>query len=596
MKEVSADAVSVTGRATPEPPANLPLIGNMRFFPARRALVTALLALAVLPAAAPAAQRGIAVLGYSPGNTVDEAATAGQLLGQNSGGWVRIFVDWAPIEPADESFDESQLQQYDRRIDALRAQGLNIVMVAQRAPGWARLVPGSTVSPPADPNQYARFMAVLADRYAGKVGAWELWNEPDDKVHWYNGPEPARYAALLKATYPAVKAAARARGADPVVLVGGLVGNDYDFVEQLYRNGAGDSFDAVGVHTDTACLVRNPGFYYREESGRIGRYAFSGYREVRQTMLNHGQAKDIWMTELGWAVDTSDCPAEYGAEEGRKSGVTAAQQAEFLKQAYQCVATDPYLRVGIWFSMQDASSAGGFVNRYGLIDYNGAPRPSFAAFQQAGGLGPAFCGAKVDVDKPAMTMNAPKEYFDRLALTGSATDPTTPISRIELWVDGKRVQGANKDGSKYEIDWFGARELSYGNHDVELRAYDEALNVGVAKAVVKRVNRKNASRTLNARIAFRVKKTGGRKLKIVGRVRKALDGGSEEPRGRLRIFVERFKKGKFRPFSRYTKGISRTARINYTARKGGRFRVWARYAAEAPYKHQRTKKLVFRLR
>ena len=58
-----------------------------------------------------------------------------------------------------------------------------------------------------------------------------------------------------------------------------MVANDYDFLQALYDNGAKGSFDAVGIHTDTACLTTDPREYYREPSGRIGRYSFTGYRE-----------------------------------------------------------------------------------------------------------------------------------------------------------------------------------------------------------------------------------------------------------------------------------------------------------------------------
>ena len=37
------------------------------------------------------------------------------------------------------------------------------------------------------------------------------------------------------------------------------MGNNIDFVRALYDHGAQGSFDAVGVHTDTACLVERPG-------------------------------------------------------------------------------------------------------------------------------------------------------------------------------------------------------------------------------------------------------------------------------------------------------------------------------------------------
>ena len=63
-----------------------------------------------------------------------------------------------------------------------------------------------------------------------------------------------------------------------------------DFLAALYDHGAQGSFDAVGVHTDTACLIDGPDVCYRDELGRIGRYTFSAYREVHAVMSGTGTA------------------------------------------------------------------------------------------------------------------------------------------------------------------------------------------------------------------------------------------------------------------------------------------------------------------
>ena len=69
---------------------------------------------------------------------------------------------------------------------------------------------------------------------------------------------------MLRAAYPAIKAvAAERRRRAPAA----LNGNDMDFVAALYANGAQGAFDAVGVHTDTACLTNGPDRYYRDERG-----------------------------------------------------------------------------------------------------------------------------------------------------------------------------------------------------------------------------------------------------------------------------------------------------------------------------------------
>ena len=67
-----------------------------------------------------------------------------------------------------------------------------------------------------------------------------------------------------------------------LVLAGASTGNDYPFLEGLYAAGAGESFDGVAVHTDTACLVTPPDSYYREADGRVGRFSFLGFREVAE--------------------------------------------------------------------------------------------------------------------------------------------------------------------------------------------------------------------------------------------------------------------------------------------------------------------------
>ena len=42
------------------------------------------------------------------------------------------------------------------------------------------------------------------------------------------------------------------------MVLGGLTGNDYQFLEGVYEAGGKGYFDAVGVHTDTACDILSP--------------------------------------------------------------------------------------------------------------------------------------------------------------------------------------------------------------------------------------------------------------------------------------------------------------------------------------------------
>jgi Cellulase (glycosyl hydrolase family 5) len=214
--------------------------------------------------------------------------------------WVRMWVSWASMQPAPGQYAPHNVAGLRGAVAAAKGKGLKVLIVATGSPGWASRGRGG-IAPPSDPASFGAFMGGMAQRLPA-VDAWELWNEPDSPGFFAGAPDPATYAGMLRAAYPAIKAA-QPRAA---VVTGGLVGNDMDFVEQLYRHGAQGSFDAVGVHTDTACLTNGPGRFYRDERGRIGRFTFTGYREVHAVMSAHGDgAKPIWMTEIGWNTQST---------------------------------------------------------------------------------------------------------------------------------------------------------------------------------------------------------------------------------------------------------------------------------------------------
>lgn len=563
----------------------------------RYLLPLAVAGLAALPAGAAAVEPGVVVTGVS--NKIDEIAESNNLMGGIAADkkWVRIFMTWSGVEPNSKGQIDPVIAAYDQRIRNFRQSGTKVLLVVTTAPNWSHPSVADITQPPDNPADFADFMAFLANRYAGQVHGFELWNEPDDKVFWRNGPQPKAYAELVKAAYPKIKAALAAKGADAMVSTAGLVGNDFDFVEQLYDNGIKGSMDAVAVHTDTACLLREPEFYYREENGRVGRFSFTGYREVHQTMANHGDgAKPIWMTEIGWSTTPGICTV--GTDAGKKpGGVSEAQQADFLRRAYACLQADPYVGMALWFSLQDYSKDTKYDHRLGLIDFDGTRKPGFGAFTSTwAGAGPgpsAACGGTLDTDAPAVTATAPAEYFDRLAIRGTATDPTTPVSRMEIYADGKKVPGS-QDGGKFSLDWLGAGDLSFGEHTIEVRAYDEARNIGKAVLKVKRLNPATAPATLVANFPFSVTKKAGRRMLISGRI-SAPAGAGEKPKGRVRIFIERKDGKRWKSVSRFTKGISRSFKINYKAKKAGTWRVRARFNAKKPYKSSVTKTFVFKL-
>jgi hypothetical protein len=278
---------------------------------------------------------------------------------------------------------------------------------------------------------------------------------------------------LLRATYPVVKAAEP--GA--TVVLGGLTGNDYEFLEGVYQAGGKGFFDAVGVHTDTACDVLSPYEFLRGPNNRMIDDSFLAYREVHATMLANGDSKPIWMTEMSWR--TTDAVCSEGAFAGQKpEGVTPAQQALYLSQAYHCLAQDPYVQVALWFPLRDER---GLMN--GLVRSNGARKPAFASMRSYARDGDRLSGPCGVLTGPAINVLSPVNnvhYSGPLPIHVFASS-SQGIFRITLKIDGKLIR--NYGGSTYParlsgyLDWQGAKHVSLGKHLLTVLAYDQERNV-----------------------------------------------------------------------------------------------------------------------
>jgi len=320
-------------------------------------IVAALAVLSILaPGTSMAAEKGLSVDLTWGIKSSDQDRTA-NLLPDVGAKWVRLTFEWNQLESRQGSYDSATLAAWDRSVSLSRQAGSKVVVTVYGTPSWAA-VNGKTAGAPSNNAYYANLMSFLANRYRGQVQAWEIWNEENVSRFWSSGPDPARYAGLLRAAYPAVKAA------DPnaTVVFGGTSGNDTGFIDGAYRNGAKGSFDAMAVHPYTGSAPEVGG----------GLYSFPGYREVRDLMLRYDDGKPIWLTEFGWST-TSD-----------SWGVSQAVQAEYLLRAYRMLEQDPYVQVAIWYNFRNNwwnHDADGWEFQCGLMRTDFTPKPSYAAFK-----------------------------------------------------------------------------------------------------------------------------------------------------------------------------------------------------------------------
>jgi hypothetical protein len=481
-------------------------------------MAACLAGLALAPAAVSAASPGVVLA--NPG----DAAVQSRIISSGAK-HVRVFASWRMLEQQRGQFTPYIISGYDDLANRMKAAGIPVYFVVVQTPAWA----GEANSPP-PVGAYADFMRRLAARFKGRVMGYEVWNEPNEGVFWQGGASPSAYAALLKAAHSAV------RSADPAakVGVGGLIGNDYRYVEGLYQAGAKGSFDFVGLHTDGACNRTDPREAARDADGRISRWSFTGYREVRATMQDHGDNSPIWMSELGWSVTTAKCPAR----PSDPAGVTRDQQALFLTHAYACLAGDPYVENASWFSLQDFGSTEALGYRYGLFDWAGAARPSLTAFQRAGSLGPdESCGLPVDRSSAGIDIAWPtnnKNVSGDLRYNISASD-AQGIRTLTLFVDGKRVRVTSQSTMKGL--WVGWRQLPYGPHKVTVKAVDNAQNPSVSEVTVNRVPYGDGE-DIRTRIAVGVYGRGRKRI-IAGTLYTKPAVARSLVRGRLQVTFER---------------------------------------------------------
>ena len=224
---------------------------------------------------------------------IDAQLNQMQAMGVND---VRVMIPWAGVEFYPGYYDWSIV---DYVVNAADSRGMGVLGVINSTPFWATQ-PGQPAlsGAPASPQAFGDFTGLVAQRYAGKVGAYEIWNEPNAYIFYSPTPDPAGYTDLLKAAYPAIKAA------DPnATVIGGVLGsvitygnltmNPVDFVNGIYAAGGEPYFDALSFHPYQYTTPFSQGGYLPDSP--INQLA-----AMHDVMVANGDgAKLIWASEYG---------------------------------------------------------------------------------------------------------------------------------------------------------------------------------------------------------------------------------------------------------------------------------------------------------
>lgn len=248
---------------------------------------------------------------------------------------VKQTFSWEDIQPEREVWS---IDRADALLAELERRNLKVVARLSDAPEWAhpaigarKLGNGFVDAPPDNLDDFARFCGVLADRYKGRISAYQIWNEPNLSREWGDRPpDAAGYVALLKACSQAIRAA------DPaaILISAGLAptGN-YDatatpddvYLQAMYDAGFSQYVDVVGMH---APGYSAPAVDPADGAGGHRFFTFRHVEDLRRLMVANGDAaKQVALLEVGWTTDTQNPAYSWFA-------VSEAEQARNLVAAY----------------------------------------------------------------------------------------------------------------------------------------------------------------------------------------------------------------------------------------------------------------------
>jgi len=402
----------------------------MSRMPHPHALVSALLVLgltSLLAVASPASPRAVADTAASPAGRVLETgvevfsmwrdwpvneAMLDRVV-ESGSGWARVGVGWCSLEEAGSGLiSQWYLERLDATVAAAEARGLQVLATLGCTPTWLSGSESLTVLPdPARVGEFERVARWLAQRYAGRIAAWEMWNEPDCSAGTGCGAtDPGLYVPVLQAGSTGIRAG------DPgaVVVSGGISGVNAAWIQGLYAAGGRGWFDALALHPYQGPAAEPPEAPPAEHPYRI-----TNVERVRDVMVAAGDASTpVWFTEFGWTT---------GAGEGWFAGVDEATQADYLARALALVQdTYSYVTHAFVFTIRDRDDWNAYENNFGLTRLDGSPKPALASLRHANDRLAALRGSTRAVDlSPVADATAWEESAGRSAGTSTTLEVDT---------------------------------------------------------------------------------------------------------------------------------------------------------------------------
>lgn len=311
-------------------------------------------------------------------------------------GLYQYTLNWAeiaPTKPDDPSNFNDPAYRWPALVDQAiaegRKHGVKVSLMLIGAPPWANGDRDFRWAPN-DPDDFATFAATTSRRYP-QVRHWMIWSEPTKAGNWQplepdNGKPlkgrkaleaPRRYAALLDATFVALKKVTKANR-----VIGGntfTVGTvaPLRWIRALkLKSGKRPRMDMWG-HNPFSARVPNlkapplgSGLADFSDLDNLARVLDKAFRKGPRKKQRHMK---LFLSE--YSLPTDHANFEFNFFVSRKTQANWIRKALRITRTYKRIYTFGYL--GLY---DDAPRGGGDQVERGLLTHGGERKPSYAAF------------------------------------------------------------------------------------------------------------------------------------------------------------------------------------------------------------------------
>ncbi len=215
-----------------------------------------------------------------------------EVLSQCGVKWIRAWWGWGMCEQTKGKFD---FAEYDRQFNTVAGAKMCIMPILLRyynagygfsEKSWAGPTTPRAIQEcpsPAEMPEFGVWAGKVAQHFAGKIKAYEIWNEPTMGTSPNGVLTSQQYADMLNAATPAI------RQNDPKTKIVGFAGVPLDYLEKTLKLGVAPRMDVVSEHSYSQ--IEMPEINLPKQT-----------KSVRAILAEYGN-KPIWHTEQGVVGD-----------------------------------------------------------------------------------------------------------------------------------------------------------------------------------------------------------------------------------------------------------------------------------------------------